>query len=172
MATDAGVAFSQDDGATWQDASGALPNAVVLDLCLDPASGRLAAATYGRGLWELKSPPPCQPDATTLCLNDNRFEVKATWATTTSSGIGQARPLTADTGYFWFFDPANVEIVIKVLRGCGVNGNYWVFAGGLTNVQTVLTVRDTLTGSVKTYTNPQGRAFQPIQDIDAFATCQ
>ena len=61
VATDAGVALSQDDGATWQDASGALPNAVVLDLCLDPASGRLAAATYGRGIWELAAPPPCRP---------------------------------------------------------------------------------------------------------------
>ncbi|HTG31551.1 MAG TPA: hypothetical protein VLB76_01370 [Thermoanaerobaculia bacterium] len=171
VATDAGVAISQDDGATWQDASGALPNAVVLDLCLDPASGRLAAATYGRGIWELKSPPPCQPDATTLCLNGNRFEVKASWATVANSGAGQARPLTADTGYFWFFDPANVEMVIKVLRGCEVNGNYWVFAGGLTDVRTVLTVRDTRTGDVKTYTNPQGRAFQPIQDIDAFPSC-
>ncbi|MEO6195579.1 MAG: hypothetical protein ABIS20_21365, partial [Thermoanaerobaculia bacterium] len=171
VATDAGVAFSQDDGATWQDASGALPNAVVLDFCLDPVSGRLAAATYGRGLWELKSPPPCQPDATTLCLNNNRFEVKATWATTTSSGVGQARPLTADTGYFWFFDPANVEAVVKVIDGCGVNQSFWTFAGGLTNVQAVLTVRDTLTGGVKTYTNPQGRAFQPIQDVDAFPSC-
>ena len=171
VATDAGVAFSQDDGATWQDASGALPNAVVLDFCLDPVSGRLAAATYGRGLWELKSPPPCQPDATTLCLNNNRFEVKATWATPTASGIGQARPLTADTGYFWFFDPANVEAVIKVINGCGVNQSFWTFAGGLTNVQTVLTVRDTLAGGVKTYTNPQGRSFQPIQDIDAFPSC-
>jgi len=171
VATDAGVAFSQDDGATWQDASGALPNAVVLDFCLDPVSGRLAAATYGRGLWELESPPPCQPDATTLCLNNNRFEVKAAWTTTTSTGVGQARPLTADTGYFWFFDPANVEAVIKVINGCGVNQSFWTFAGGLTDVQAVLTVRDTLTGGVKTYTNPQGRAFQPIQDVDAFPSC-
>jgi photosystem II stability/assembly factor-like uncharacterized protein len=171
VATDAGVALSQDDGATWQDASGALPNTPVFDFCLDPASGRLAAATYGRGLWELKSPAPCQPDATTLCLNDNRFEVKASWATTTSSGAGQARPLTADTGYFWFFDPANVEAVVKVIDGCGVNQSFWTFAGGLTDVQAVLTVRDTLTGGVKTYTNPQGRAFQPIQDVDAFPAC-
>jgi photosystem II stability/assembly factor-like uncharacterized protein len=171
VATDVGVAFSQDDGATWQDASGALPNAVVLDLCLDPASGRLAAATYGRGLWELKAPPPCQPDAATLCLNNNRFEVKASWATTTSTGAGQAHPLTADTGYFWFFDPANVEAVVKVIDGCGVNQSFWTFAGGLTNVRTVLTVRDTLTGGVKTYTNPQGRAFQPIQDVDSFPAC-
>ena len=97
--------------------------------------------------------------------------MKATWATVANSGAGQAAPLTADTGYFWFFDSANVEMVIKVLRGCAVNGNYWVFAGGLTDVQTVLTVRDTRTGDVKTYTNPRGRAFQPIQDIDAFPSC-
>ena len=164
---------TRDRGLTWIDISRDLPALPLNAVLADPrAAGRLAAATYGRGLWELKAPPPCQSDATTLCLNDNRFEVRASWDTTTSTGTGQARPLTADTGYFWFFDPANVEMVVKVLRGCGVNGNYWVFAGGLTNVQTVLTVRDTLTGSVKTYTNPQGRAFQPIQDIDAFAACQ
>jgi hypothetical protein len=46
-----------------------------------------------------------------------------------------------------------------------------VFAGGLTNVRTVITVTDTQAHLVKTYTNPQGTAFQPIQDINAFATC-
>jgi hypothetical protein len=61
--------------------------------------------------------------------------------------------------------------VIKVLNGCGVNNNYWVFAGGLTNVQVMLTVTDTQTGSVRTYTNPINTAFLPIQDTGAFATC-
>lgn len=28
-----------------------------------------------------------------------------------------------------------------------------------------------VTGAVRTYTNPQGTAFQPIQDTSAFATC-
>jgi photosystem II stability/assembly factor-like uncharacterized protein len=171
VATDAGVALSVDDGRTWQDASGALPNAVVFDLCLDPASGRLAAATYGRGLWELAPPPPCRADATTLCLNRGRFEVKAHWTAPTGTGEAQAVPLTSDTGYFWFFDPANVEAVVKVIDACGLNRTFWTFAGGLTNLQTVLTLRDTLTGDVKTYTNPQGTAFQPIQDVDAFPTC-
>jgi hypothetical protein len=41
----------------------------------------------------------------------------------------------------------------------------------LTNVNVVLTVRDTKNGAVKTYTNPQGVAFQPVQDTAAFATC-
>ena len=29
-------------------------------------------------------------------------------------GSGQAVRLTPDTGYFTFFDPANVEVVVKV----------------------------------------------------------
>ncbi|HEY4563258.1 MAG TPA: hypothetical protein VIJ36_09775, partial [Thermoanaerobaculia bacterium] len=74
--------------------------------------------------------------------------------------------------YFWFFDPANVETIVKVLNGCGLNQRYWVFAGGLTSVQTVITVRDTRTGIAKTYTNPQGTPFQPVQDTSAFMGCQ
>jgi len=57
VSTDAGVAISRDDGASWQDFSAGLPNAVVLDLCMDPVRGRLAAATYGRGMWELGGLP-------------------------------------------------------------------------------------------------------------------
>ena len=170
-ATDAGVAASTDDGQTWQDASGELPRAVVFDLCLDPSSGRLAAATYGRGLWELALPPPCTPDAATLCLNGGRFEVKASWASPTASGVAQAVRLTADTGYFYFFDSSNVEAVVKVIDGCGFNQSFWVFAGGLTNLQATITVKDSRTGVVKTYKNPQGKPFQPVQDTSAFSTC-
>ena len=67
--------------------------------------------------------------------------------------------------------PQNVEVVVKVLNGCGSNSRYWTFAGGLTDVNVILTVTDMQTGAVKTYTNPQGTPFQPIQDTDAFAAC-
>ena len=79
--------------------------------------------------------------------------------------------LTPDSGYFWFFDPANVELTVKVLNGCAVNNHYWVFAAGLTNVNVVLTVTDTQTGQTKSYTNPQGRTYLTILDTGAFATC-
>ena len=81
--------------------------------------------------------------------------------------------LTADTGGdFWFFNSANVEVVTKVLNGCGLSpGNYWVFSAGLTNVGVTLTYTDMMTGAVKTYTNPAGAAFEPVQDTRAFATC-
>ncbi len=95
----------------------------------------------------------------------------ATWWTGAASGAGHAVSLTPDTGYFWFFDATNVEVVLKVLDACGFNQHFWVFAGGLTNVQVHLSVTDTLTGVVRTYDNPQGKAFQPVQDTSAFLTC-
>lgn len=109
---------------------------------------------------------------TALLLNQDRFRVEVEWEVFGGlTGKGQAVSLTSDTGYFWFFDSANVELVIKVLNGCGVNDRYWVFAGGLTDVRTLITVTDTSTGAVKTYLNPQGTAFLPIQDTSAFDTC-
>ena len=114
----------------------------------------------------------CTQTPTSLCLSSGRFQVSATFTTTAGQqGVGQAVRLTSDTGYFTFFDPANVEVVVKVLNGCGFNQRLWVFAGGLTNVATVITVTDTATGLTRTYGNPQGTAFLPIQDTSAFSTC-
>ncbi len=117
-------------------------------------------------------PPTCTPTATALCLNGGRFRIEATYETTSgASGSAQVVKLTDETGYLWFFSATNVEAVVKVLNACGLNNRFWVFAGGLTNVRTVITVTDTKTGAVKTYVNPQVKAFQPIQDTSAFATC-
>jgi hypothetical protein len=48
---------------------------------------------------------------------------------------------------------------------------YWVFAGGLTDVRVWMNVTDTLRGAGKSYENPQGTPFQPIQDTNAFSAC-
>jgi hypothetical protein len=114
---------------------------------------------------------PCTPDANSLCLNNGRFKVTAAYSSAQGSGTGTAIPGTSDTGQFWFFSSQNVEMVVKVLNGCGFNQRYWVFAGGLTNVQVTMTVTDMANATVKTYTNPLNTAFQPIQDTAAFATC-
>jgi streptogramin lyase len=115
----------------------------------------------------------CTSDATTLCLNSGRFQVRADWQATSqgTSGHGSAVSLTTDTGTFWFFDENSVEVIVKVLDGCGLNGHVWVFAAGLTNVGVTLTVTDTQTTESKTYSSSDGVAFQPIQDTSAFATC-
>jgi hypothetical protein len=112
----------------------------------------------------------CTTNATTLCLNNSRFKVQVQWTTGDgTTGSGQALSLTGDTGYFWFFSPNNVEMVLKAVDGCAFNSSFWVFAGGLTNVNVVATVTDTQTGVVRTYVNPQGVPFQPLQDTSAFA---
>jgi hypothetical protein len=114
----------------------------------------------------------CIPDDFTLCLLDGRFAVQATYETATGqSGAAKVEKLTDQTGYLWFFDAANVEAVIKLVDGCPLNNRFWAFAGGLTNVHTVITVTDTKTNNTRIYVNPQGQAFRPVQDTNAFATC-
>ncbi len=115
----------------------------------------------------------CTAGQHTLCLNAGRFSVTAHWQKPDGSqGDGTAVSLTGDSGYFWFFDPANIEAVTKVLNGCAISNSYWVFAAGLTNVAVHLTVTDTKTGAVYTRDNAQGAAFEPIQDTGAFpASC-
>jgi hypothetical protein len=110
----------------------------------------------------------CLPDTSTLCLGNGRFRVTVSWRTTDgSTGTGNAVPITDDTGYFWFFDATNIEVVAKVLDACGINGHHWVFSGGLTNLDATLAVTDTQSGAVMTYRNPPGAAFAPIQDTSA-----
>lgn len=110
----------------------------------------------------------CTVDDESLCLNESRFQVRARWADFDgNSGIGKAVELTEDTGYFWFFAPTNVEVMVKVLDGLGFNNAYWVFFGALSNVEFEIEVTDTLTGDQVTYTNPSGN-FGSRADTEAF----
>jgi hypothetical protein len=102
-----------------------------------------------------------------LCVAGNRFRVQVTWKSGILGGAAQAVSLTGDTGYFWFTDPANVELMVKVLDGRTLNGSFWVFYGALSNLEYTLTVTDTATGRVKTYSNPSGQ-FASVGDTTAF----
>ena len=127
-----------------------------------------AALRPGRVALPQEEGGACEADDLTLCLEGGRFAVRARWETDDGSGDATAWPLTRDTGLYWFFGPSNVEMVIKVLDGCALNGHRWVFAGGLTDVAVTMTVTDSETGEEKTYENPAGTPFQPIQDAKAF----
>jgi hypothetical protein len=114
--------------------------------------------------------PGCAAGSEVLCLGEgNRFAARVSWRNPYNgdTGTGKAVPLTGDTGAFWFFDPGNLELMIKVLDGRAVNGSFWVFYGSLSNVEYTVAVTDTATGAVKTYHNA------PLQlasraDVDAF----
>jgi hypothetical protein len=103
-----------------------------------------------------------------LCLNDSRYEVEIDWRSAGDSGQGNAVPLTTDSGTFWFFDEDNVEAIVKVLDACVINDHVWVFAAGLTDVETLLTVTDSELPRSRSYQSTLGVPFPPILDVEAF----
>ncbi|MFL6196872.1 MAG: hypothetical protein ACJ75H_21995 [Thermoanaerobaculia bacterium] len=115
-----------------------------------------------------KPAPTCEAASNQLCLRGRfRVEVSFTSPWTGQPTAGQPVPLTADTGAFWFFQPANVEMLIKVLDGREVNDHFWVYFGALSDVEYTITVTDTLTHQVKTYYNaPKTQASRA--DANAF----
>ncbi|HEX2642430.1 MAG TPA: hypothetical protein VHU81_05530, partial [Thermoanaerobaculia bacterium] len=114
---------------------------------------------FSAGIAARRFSPGCVPDAGRLCLGDGRFELSSVWTAPGNVGQGQGRPqaVTRDTGYFWFFGPENVELMVKVLDGRAVNGKFWVFYGSLSNVAWTLRVADLQTGAEKVYSNPAGQ---------------
>ena len=107
-----------------------------------------------------------------LCLGQGRSVVTAHWTKPDgTTGLAHAVRLTSDSGAFWFLEPGNLELAVKVLDGCAVNGHRWFFAAGLTNLEVRITVADLTDGSERVYTNEQGAPFQAIADTAAFATC-
>jgi predicted GH43/DUF377 family glycosyl hydrolase len=132
------------------------------------------AGLSGANLWSLGyATAPLPFPEPPLLLNDGRFLVESMWWTADGRvGNGDPYPLTADSGAFTFFDPANIELLVKVLDGCAINQHYWVFVAGLTDVGVSLTVTDTETFETRTYNTTAGVPFVPIQDTDAFAPCE
>jgi uncharacterized delta-60 repeat protein len=117
----------------------------------------------------------CTPSSQALCLQGGRFRVEATWHDFTGGGgpAMTAQAGTSDSGILYFYGPDNWEILVKVLNGCGANGNgrYWVFAAAATTLDFDLHVTDTQTGLVRDYPNPLGQPAGAITDTEAFATC-
>ncbi|HZI63468.1 MAG TPA: M12 family metallo-peptidase [Thermoanaerobaculia bacterium] len=121
------------------------------------------------------SPPAgagCAASESTLCLGGGRFEARVRYKLANGQqGDAKAVRMTDRAGYYWFFNPENVELTVKLLDACGAYGKHWVFASGMTNVEIDLTVRDTRNGQVRSYHNPQNKPFTTIQDTQAFNSC-
>jgi len=154
----AGTNFMSANGSTWYDATTEMNSTTSVCLKVFGTTGSTSV---------------CQPDATTLCLNNNRFKVQATWWDYSgNTGPGTVVPYgSSDSGMFWFFASTNWEMLIKVLNGCGSNNHYWVYAAATTDVKYQLHVTDTSTGATKEYDNPPHNASPAITDSGAFATC-
>ena len=121
----------------------------------------VAAAPYS-GVTLLVTVTPaggCAAGPANLCLLGNRFRVEVSWLNQHSGnapGVGKPLPGTDQTGYFWFFNQENTELVVKMVDGRSNNGHFWFFHGGLSDVDYTITVTDTSTGAKRTYRNLPG----------------
>ncbi len=114
---------------------------------------------------------PCTPSGNVLCLSEGRFRVTVAWRDYQGqNGNGHAVPLDyGPSGFLYFFEPTNIEMLVKTLDGCAINGHFWVFAAATTDVEYTLRVIDTRSGRLLEYRNPLGVASPTINDTRAFA---
>jgi hypothetical protein len=112
----------------------------------------------------------CGTGRYSLCLAGERFHVTAYSRLPSGGPLNAAgtAPFTADSGSFWFFDPVNLELSVKILDACTVNNKFWVFAAGTTTLEVQLNVLDTVTGALQKYVHPPGQPFVTIADTGAF----
>ena len=104
----------------------------------------------------------------TLYVLDDRFRVDVNWTDfQNKTGFGRVNGFTSQSGFFTFFNPNVPELVVNVLDGRAINGNFWVYLGSATNVAFTVTVTDTVNNTTKTYTNALGN-FASRGDIEAF----
>jgi plastocyanin len=132
----------------------------------------------GRVVVQAAGPAPCVAGPVTLCLGaGGRFKAEVVWSIGGYGGGADAVavpvPGAPQSGLFYFIDPTNIEMLVKVVNACNpaLGNHYWVFYAATTNLQFSLIVTDTQTGQVKTYSNEANHAASPIQDTNAFATC-
>lgn len=118
----------------------------------------------------------CVRDGETACLQNGRFEVKVAWSNASGAGTGQVMSFGAErtendeSVFYSFQSPTNFEMGVKMLNACIplFGDKFWVFVSGLTDQGWQVTVRDTQTGAVRTYSNPNGSLSQTFADTSAF----
>jgi len=86
------------------------------------------------------------------------FQVRVEWIDPATGQTHQAAgmPLSDGSAYFWFFDPSNIELIVKVIDGHTVNGHWWVFYGALSNVEYTIHVDRPDQGLSRSYHNAAG----------------
>ncbi len=151
---------------TWPPPIGGLNGGLLdaeLEIVVHHAGGEIVGRAQGC---------PHRPDL--LCLTGNRFGVHAAHYVDDHAVAAHAVPLTRDSGLFWFFDPENQEMLVKVLDACVVNGYFWVFYAATTNVGFQLDVADLATAydigefRYKIYSNPSSHKADTVLDVAAF----
>lgn len=137
---------------------------------LDPESGAVTSSLYSfNGPFAIRR--QCQEGATARCLLGGRFRAEVQWVDIDVVREGYpTASRSADSSLFWFFSPANWELLVKVLDGCEENGHFWVFTAAATDIVYAVEITDLESGMKQVYRHGGGPA-TAVTDNQAFATC-
>jgi photosystem II stability/assembly factor-like uncharacterized protein len=158
--TSQGLYWTNDRGESWTRFEPALAEAV-RSIAVDP-SGRFLYAGTERGVFSVeRSFDPCRDGPDRLCLMGSKFQVSvmARNPRTGASITGHAIEEGDQFGYFSFPDVTGdsrvPEVFVKMVDARGApppyGGYAWIFHSSLTDLDYALTVRETETGRVRTY---------------------
>jgi hypothetical protein len=111
-------------------------------------------------------------DPAILVGSCHEYAINTYWRSVDATSFTRAsgRQVARDSALFWFFEPSNIELQVKVLEACAVNGHRWVFIAGLTDLEVRIEVSAyTEPGNpARLYTSVGGGAFEPVLDTTAF----
>ena len=123
--------------------------------------------------WARQDLPFCVTENPSLYLNGGQHKIQIEW-TAPDGKTGYGEPghfLTKDgkqndeIGYFTFFGGDDVSVTVKAFKEFCEFSPYALFmAGGMTDVATVMTVSDTVTGFTKTYKTAPGEKFPMVAE--------
>jgi hypothetical protein len=115
------------------------------------------AATETPRLLAVQPARQCLPSRNVACANHGRFSISVSWQNqfnnTSGSGVVVTHASTDETVAFSFGDPANIELLVKILNFGNV---VKLFYGELTDLHFQMTVTDTAHGTAKVYANTPG----------------
>ena len=107
----------------------------------------------------------CVNPATAASLQAGRFQVTAAWSNggSTAPAYVNCGATTDQTAYFYWIDPGNSELIVKLLDFCSISSAWAVYANGATDMKVVITIFDTATHATWVGQNPLGQGFQLIR---------
>jgi hypothetical protein len=108
----------------------------------------------------------CAAATGSVNLQANRFQVSATWGSGGSLQPAQVNcgATTDQTAYFYWTDPGNTELIVKLLDFCSLNSTWSVYTNGVTDREVQITITDRYTARTWTGHNPINQGFILIRD--------
>ena len=138
------------------------------------ALGRETNAFSGAGTFTLADPPAageltdCEPGGNVVTLSGG-YDVRMCYETPSGARLDASNYHLESTasGLLHFFDRDNVEVLVKVLDGCAINGHKWVFIAPVTTLAYNLEIVERITGRRFARSNPGGVTAQTVSDTMA-----